>query len=163
MQINKIVYSNQSLEVFKDEIDNYGEIETGGVLLGYIEDSTIFIEKASNGGPKAIHEYMYFQADADYIDMFIDIEVANSLGKLRYIGEWHTHSQIRPEPSSIDLQSLYEISETSKDFSTLLIIGVTKFSKKKFKNSSISILKQKNEDEFYFLDSIIQTPAQRSL
>lgn len=34
-KVEKIIYSKQALEMFQSEIDIYGVIETGGVMLGY--------------------------------------------------------------------------------------------------------------------------------
>lgn len=147
MSLTKISYSKQALDVFYSEIIKFGEIETGGALIGYIAGDTIFVEKASNGGKNAIHEELYFKADPNYIDMFIDMEVANSNGRYRYLGEWHTHPEIKPSPSYIDLQSLSEIAITSDDFCILLIIGNYNFKCDLFSEQSISILKEKKEND----------------
>lgn len=150
--MKEIIYTKQALQMFQSEIELFGSIETGGVLLGYIKDDLLIIEKASNGGSNAIHEEFYFRADPHYVDMFIDMEIANSGNKLRYIGEWHTHPQINPIPSELDLQSLYEISESSYDFCLLLIIGAIDFVPNLFPNQSISIIKHKNSDDFKFMN-----------
>lgn len=141
--IKEIRYSNQALQMFQSEIGIFGDLETGGVLIGHIEEDVLIIDKASNGGINAIHEEFYFRADPNYIDMFIDMEIANSGGKHRYIGEWHTHPQIEPEPSNLDLTSLCEIAESSDDFCLLLIIGTVDYQSKLFNNQSISIIKHK--------------------
>jgi len=96
---------------------------------------------------------LYFKADNNYITMFIDMEIANSGGKLRYLGEWHTHPQIEPMPSEIDLTSLYEIAKTSNDFCLLLIIGAINFEIKAFIKQSISIINYKDDGKFYELPS----------
>jgi len=153
MQIENITYSKQALHMFHSEIETYGVVETGGVMLGYVNGKIVHVEKVSNGGLKAFHEYLYFRADNNYIEMFIDIEVANSGGKLRYLGEWHTHPQIKPEPSEIDLNSLYEIAEASNDFCLLLIIGAVDFEIGSFLKQSISIINHKMEKKFYVLPS----------
>lgn len=146
MSLTKISYSKQALDVFDSEILKFGEIETGGALVGYIAGDTIFVEKASNGGKNAIHEELYFKANSNYIDMFIDMEVANSNGRFRYLGEWHTHPEIIPSPSIIDLQSLNEIADSSDDFCILLVIGNSSFRSVLFAKQSISIIKNKKEN-----------------
>jgi len=151
MQIENIVYSKQALQMFQSEIEIFGVTETGGVLMGFVNNNTIFVEKVSNGGSKAIHEYLYFRADPNYVNMFIDIESANSNGQLRYVGEWHTHPQLVPEPSEKDLNSLFEIAETSNDFCLLLIIGAFDFEVDLFLNQSISIVNYKGEEKFFSL------------
>lgn len=152
MWINKIKFQEEVLAVFETQISNFGFSETGGVLMGRVVNETIIIEKASNAGPKAEHGEINFRADPDYVDMFIDMEYANSNGKNRYLGEWHTHPQIIPEPSQLDLTSLTKIAETSDDFAILLIIGAIHYSTKEFSNHSISLLKRKDQDDFYLLN-----------
>lgn len=153
MSLTKISYSKQALDVFYSEIIKFGEIETGGALIGYIAGDTIFVEKASNGGKNAIHEELYFHADPNYIDMFIDMEVANSNERYRYLGEWHTHPEIKPSPSYIDLQSLNEIVLSSDDFCILLIIGNKNFKSESFLNQSISLIHKKEDIEVHVLEA----------
>ena len=146
-------FSSMALATFDLEIQRFPNLEVGGVLLGCIVDEdTIFIQTASEGGPKAIHEEFYFQADHNYVDMLIDMEYANSEGKVVYLGEWHTHPQIHPEPSPKDLHSLTEIAASAEQFSILLIIGATNYQTKKFIDHSIAILKYNDEKMFYTLE-----------
>ncbi len=151
MPLIEVHYSKQALDIFNSEILKFGEIETGGVLIGFISGNTIFVEKASNGGKNAIHEELYFKADPNYIDMFIDMEVANSNGQFRYLGEWHTHPEVMPSPSVIDINSLNEIAFSSDDFCMLLIIGNLSYKNDLFARQSISIIKEKKADDAYLL------------
>lgn len=155
MQINRVVFSKQAIQMFQSEIDMFGIVETGGVMLGNVSNGTIYVEKVSNGGSKAIHEYLYFRADNNYIEMFIDMEIANSGGKLRYLGEWHTHPEINPNPSVLDLDSIDEIAESTGDFCLLVILGSIGFKEDLFVEHSISVLKEKNIDNFFELDKSI--------
>lgn len=150
--IKKVFYKKQAIEVFQSEIEKFDGLESGGVLIGYIEDDVLIVDKASGGGPNAIHEELYFRADPNYVDMFIDMEIANSGGELRYLGEWHTHPQIKPKPSELDLQSLYEIAESSGDFCVLLIIGAINSQTSLLPKQTITIIKQKKVEEFYILE-----------
>lgn len=147
----RIIYSQECIQTFLSEITDFLGSETGGVLMGYIEERVVYVEKASQAGPKAIHDEIYFQADANYIDMFIDMQYANSNGKYRYLGEWHTHPQITPEPSPKDLNSLDEISATADELVILLIIGAINFKAANFDKQSISILKLVGDSNFYLL------------
>jgi integrative and conjugative element protein (TIGR02256 family) len=137
--------------MFESQILTFGTIETGGVLMGHLTNGTLYIEKASDPGPKAIHELTYFRADANYIDMYIDMEWANSNGKNMYLGEWHTHPQTFPDPSPTDTTSLAEIAQTSEEYALLLILGAVDFSKELFSKQHILLLKYKNDRRFYSL------------
>jgi integrative and conjugative element protein (TIGR02256 family) len=105
MSVKRIIFEQTVIEFFESELKKVHLLEKGGILLGNVSDKTLYIEKASSPGTRAIHEPYYFKADPDYIDMFIDMEAANSGGRLRYLGEWHSHLQHEPEPSYTDLES----------------------------------------------------------
>jgi len=155
MPIKQIIFNTHIIKFLRSELAQFNNLETGGVLLGYIKDNIIYIEKASGSGPNAIHEPYFFKADSDFVDMFIDIEIANSYEKLRYIGEWHSHLQFKAKPSDIDLESLWDIADTTNDFCLLLIIGAVEFKNRNFINKSITLIKYKDCNEIYSLPSII--------
>jgi len=150
--ITKIKFSAEVVAVVTGQIQQWGTVETGGVLMGYIGNETLYVEKASGSGPKAIHDDIYFQADPNYIDMYIDMVYANSGGKLRYLGEWHTHPQITPEPSPKDIQSLDEIAQSAADFVLLVIIGAVDYSPTTFALQSISMITSAASDKIYVLE-----------
>jgi integrative and conjugative element protein (TIGR02256 family) len=147
--INDVRYSKQVVQLISSQIEKFGVTETGGTLLGYVKEDVLYVDKASDPGPNAIHESIYFKADANYIDMFIDMEIANSNGRLRYIGEWHTHPQIKPYPSSKDFISLTEIADSSEDFVLMLIVGEVKFTLDRFFEQHIVIIKHRHDGGFY--------------
>lgn len=152
MWFSEVVINKKIITLFEEEIKKIGHLETGGILLGYLDSHKIYITKASNAGPKAIHDEIYFKADPDYIDMFIDMEVANSDGRIYYLGEWHTHPQIEPYPSTVDLKSITDIaSSSSKEFALLLILGAINFSFDKFEEQSIFVIKFSEEKSFFKL------------
>jgi integrative and conjugative element protein (TIGR02256 family) len=155
MQKMKVYYYESVLRLFDSEIQKFGLIETGGVLLGWYDEENIIVAKATGAGPNATHENFYFRADANYIDMIIDMEFANSNGKIIYLGEWHTHPQTNPQPSPVDLNSLEEITESSKSSNLLLILGAIDFSIKEFIERSISIIKFPGNKKYYQLDPVI--------
>lgn len=146
MQIQKdvietILFSNEVVEVIASEIDKHGIIETGGVLLGYQGRNSLVITKATPPGPKAIHEEYYFEADHEYVEMLIDVEYANTNGKVRYQGEWHTHSQIQPKPSPKDIRSLMNIAKGSEFYTVLTIIGAIEYTTESFLQNCCTLIK----------------------
>ncbi|MEQ8534751.1 MAG: Mov34/MPN/PAD-1 family protein [Imperialibacter sp.] len=155
MQPIKLVYVESIIDVFTNEVNKFGLVETGGVLLGYKKKDFIVITKAIGPGPNAVHEDFYFRADKHYIDMRIDIEYANSGGEIVYLGEWHTHPEVVPNPSEVDLNSLKEIADSSGSLSLLLVLGAVGFSKSKFIENSISILKSPEENLFFKLSPVV--------
>lgn len=154
--IHSVIIAEKALSVIESEVCAFGIIETGGILMGHLHNGIIYIDKASDAGPHAIHDQFYFRADPNYIDMFIDMESANSSGKNHYLGEWHTHPQLKPEPSEVDLNSLSEIASTSQEFAILLIVGAIKFSKENLLNQQVLILKYKDDRSFFQLKKIAE-------
>ncbi len=127
MQINRILFQKECLKEIIFQCAEQEEKETGGVLLGRVVKNTFIVTKVSGPGLNAIHEPLYFRADNNFIDMFIDLEFANSEGKIIYLGEWHTHPQVNPYPSQLDLFSLDEITYSANSPKILLIIGAIGF------------------------------------
>ena len=149
---SEVVIKKGVIALFEEEVDKAAGLETGGILMGYLDGHKICITKASKAGPKAIHDEIYFKADPDYIDMFIDMEVANSKGRIQYLGEWHTHPQVEPYPSTVDLDSITDIASTSsKGFTLLLILGAINFSFDNFEDQSIFVVKFSKDNSFFEL------------
>lgn len=154
--MSNIIFKKSQLDVIEKEISKFGTVETGGVLMGYVTTEGIIVEAISGPGPKAIHEDVYFRADPSYIDMFIDMTYANSNGQWEYLGEWHTHPQIVPEPSVKDLISLEEIAESADNFSILLIVGAIGYASEKFLEQTTAIIKFRARTKFQELGRFIK-------
>ncbi|MEQ9221093.1 MAG: Mov34/MPN/PAD-1 family protein [Cyclobacteriaceae bacterium] len=148
--MSKIQIKKECVEFISADIKKFSDVETGGVLFGDVIDGSPYIQKAIDGGKKAIRERYQFHADKDYIDMNIDMIHANT--ELRYIGEWHTHPQIEPQPSDQDLISLEEIAESAERYSILLIVGFIDYKITNFIDQSICIVKFPNRDDFYKIE-----------
>lgn len=146
--VQQIILRRAAAEIITSEIKEFGHTETGGVLMGRVEKDSIVIEIASGAGPSAIHESIYFQADSDFIDMFVDMEYANSNGQNIYLGEWHTHPEKYPSPSSIDLQSIDEISDNCDEMVIMIIFGAVAFNIKEVTTKSYAVIKFRNDKRF---------------
>jgi hypothetical protein len=99
--------------IYQSELDyisrcvlDYPNIETGGDLFGFWTHSGYpVIQYVIGPGPKANHQYSFFNQDADYL-----IEIGNNLRDthgLQHIGEWHSHHQFGlAEPSGHDISTV---------------------------------------------------------
>lgn len=88
-----------------------GKNETGGVLLGRIEeDGTGRVAYASDAGPNAVETPERFDRDVAHCQGWIDERLQP--GVCEYLGEWHSHTLGEARPSPLDAQSLAGIART---------------------------------------------------
>lgn len=86
--------------------------ETGGILIGWKDGNTFYIEIAIGPGPKAIHKRSRFTRDGDFSQTQLDEIVVETADQWDYIGEWHSHPR-KLGPSVKDLNSLRKIQMDS--------------------------------------------------
>lgn len=77
-----------------------------GVLLGreIINTSNIIIDKITEPSEDDIQKRFYFFRDKKYHQKKIIEEWKKSDGTCNYLGEWHTHLEDVPNPSSTDIK-----------------------------------------------------------
>lgn len=85
--------------------------ETGGVLIGYVDDVGVaVVVEATDAGPNATETPTRYEHDVSYVNACLR-EAAERLGERgRYIGEWHSHLERDPRPSARDVESLSDIA-----------------------------------------------------
>lgn len=116
-------------ELIIEESKRRTGLETGGILMGYIDQErwALIITHATLPGPKAVHKPAYFLRDTRYCQAELDRIHEQSEGKIHYIGEWHKHLELDPKPSPLDKQSLTEIAiqpNYETDQPVLVICGI---------------------------------------
>jgi integrative and conjugative element protein (TIGR02256 family) len=90
--------------------------EVCGILLGYFrEDNTVEVTEASDAGPNARSTLTGCWRDVEYVQQWIDERLQRGGGRLRYVGEWHSHPSLDTRPSHIDVDSLMGIA-ASQDY-----------------------------------------------
>jgi integrative and conjugative element protein (TIGR02256 family) len=77
-----------------------------GVLLGreILNSSDIIIDKITQPSKNDVQRKFYFFRDSKYHQKIIANEWEKSDGTCNYLGEWHTHLEDIPVPSTIDLK-----------------------------------------------------------
>ena len=88
-----------------------GMDEAGGQLFGVIKGTTITISLAT--GPRRSDRRGRFFFLADRFAERLEISAMHKSG-LHYFGDWHTHPQPLPTPSSTDLASMADLFVRSK-------------------------------------------------
>jgi integrative and conjugative element protein (TIGR02256 family) len=86
-----------------------------------IRENVFRISKASQPCVKS-HSRFTCNRDALLANSFIKEDYENSNHTRVYIGEWHTHSEQNPKPSSIDCNSIIMNYKTSKLVIPILIM-----------------------------------------
>lgn len=99
-----IEITDQVLLILKKYVQDKGQNESGGILLGgYIpsENKYDFVAvsepcSSDQSGPA------YFIRNKENAQRVINQHWRNSRGRINYLGEWHTHGCERPYPSYTD-------------------------------------------------------------
>lgn len=102
--------------------------ESGGILLGQIKDRKIYIQLVSVPNKFDRSGRYYFHRDKDAAQIIIDYEFANSGGTVIYLGEWHTHPESIPIPSTQDMKMIkgqYHSGTLNVPFVLMIIQGIS--------------------------------------
>jgi integrative and conjugative element protein (TIGR02256 family) len=100
--------------VLLDECERCAPLETGGVLLGYHEDSgrDVVALEALGPGPDAEHRGRRFTPDPSWHSERIAQRYESSGRIITYLGDWHSHPTSMPVPSPLDLRTARRIART---------------------------------------------------
>lgn len=104
--------------------------ESGGILLGRLYESEVVLEQISLPGPSDKRGRFFFERDVKRAQCIVNDAWQKSNGKLVYIGEWHTHPETIPTPSSTDKQLIRNMLRDTKmeiNFLFLTIVGTSDF------------------------------------
>jgi integrative and conjugative element protein (TIGR02256 family) len=105
-----------------------GMAEAGGQLFGVTKGTTITISLAT--GPRRSDRRGRFFFLADRFSERLEISALHKTG-LHYFGDWHTHPQNSPTPSSTDLATMADLFARSKHelhAFVMVIVGTADFS-----------------------------------
>jgi integrative and conjugative element protein (TIGR02256 family) len=105
-------------------------VETGGLLFGQRDDAArvIWVSDASGPPPDSRASAYGFVCGVEGTRQMNEEKRTRSRGSVQFIGMWHTHPGIAPEPSRVDLRGMAQIV-TSVDppiaRALLMIVGHT--------------------------------------
>lgn len=118
-------FSETTLNTFLMHLQTkYDDHEAGGILLGTVHGNNMLIEFATLPTVRDLRFRCLFERLP-----FGHAEVAlanwlSSNGKIRYLGEWHTHPEDYPKPSELDRTEWRLLSEKRLDKRPLLAVIV---------------------------------------
>ena len=126
-----LIIESELLEKLYSYVQVGSAPENGGVLLGKkdVESETYFVTDLSVPSSKDIKGIFSFIRNKDVTQKLIDQRWKDSDGIENYLGEWHTHPEMQPTPSSVDKKLINIIIEDKSNvFSKvfLIILGIDK-------------------------------------
>ncbi|MCC2382016.1 Mov34/MPN/PAD-1 family protein [Bacillus cereus] len=123
----KIEFTKEVMETF-NRYCQFGpdQHEAGGILLGRVFPDKILIEQVSEPACEDESGRYFFVRNVERAQKIINSAWESSNGELIYLGEWHTHPEPMPSPSSTDRTLIRNMLRDSKmriDFLFMVIIG----------------------------------------
>ncbi|MFA0997153.1 MULTISPECIES: Mov34/MPN/PAD-1 family protein [Pseudomonas syringae group] len=115
----------QPLEVFSRYIQEGSDAtEAGGILLGHVRGQHLEIIEATEPSFWDRRFRFLFERMPYFHHRLAMKRWRESNGLVRYVGEWHTHPQDHPTPSSIDLKEWQILAADRVDGRELLAVIV---------------------------------------
>lgn len=94
--------SENAYQFIRQEIEQWKGVETGGVMVGYIEGSRFVITHASGPGPRGRRLRHSVRIDGAHATEFCWDLQRRSGGTVYYLGDWHVHPVGAPYLSAGD-------------------------------------------------------------
>lgn len=97
--------------------------ESGGILLGFRRQNHLHIADATSPNESDGQMRNFFSRSAHFHQSVARAKWKNSGGTIDYLGEWHTHPELGPTPSTIDKRGWLRISRFRKAPMVFIIVG----------------------------------------
>ncbi|MGA5285458.1 ThiF family adenylyltransferase [Streptomyces griseoincarnatus] len=87
-------------------------VETGGTLLGAVDDATgvIFVDEATGPPPDSLLTEAYFQHGLDGVSNHLTARREATGNISRFLGMWHTHPHTAAQPSATDRAAMTSLT-----------------------------------------------------
>jgi len=124
----RLVMSKEVHETTVALAESSPDAETGGILIGFVDENRrAIVLRATGPGPRAERTRARFSRDVEYVQMELD-RAASELGERgAYVGEWHSHLVTDPQPSPIDVESLFGVSAAPNYLTRCPVMVITGF------------------------------------
>ncbi|RKH03474.1 hypothetical protein D7X32_13815 [Corallococcus carmarthensis] len=102
--------------------------EAGGILLGrrIVDSENVIVDQVGEPSSSDVQARFRFMRSKLPAQRLVDEAWASSNGTLNYLGEWHSHPEDHPIPSTVDLENWRQIALRvvfEHDFLVFIIIG----------------------------------------
>jgi len=120
-----VYFAPEVLAVFDQYIQGESDTEAGGILLGHVRGIHLEIMEATVPTPKDRRLKYFFERLLHGHQNIAERRWRQSNGLVRYAGEWHTHPENNPTPSSLDVSEWQKLAAARRDGRPLLaaIVG----------------------------------------
>jgi len=112
----KVVFSEDAFNTIITETINKHPVETGGILLGNIQDGIWYVIESIEPGPGSVFQSHYFEYDHVFVNYLAKARAMRYRTPLVLLGLWHRH------PGSFDRFSSTD-DETNSDFASTTGFG----------------------------------------
>lgn len=122
-----ILIEENVIDLFQTFKQTGNKNERGGIILGEVSKKNIIIKKASIPTQFDKSSRFKFIRNKKSAQIFTDYEFYNSGGTVIYIGEWHTHPENYPSPSSTDISMIktqFKKNKINENFLIMIIVGL---------------------------------------
>lgn len=99
------------------------DTEAGGLLSGYYKGDHLHITNLTVPQPRDIRgRYSFKRRDLKHVKT-VTHWYQKSSGQINCLGEWHTHPESNPSPSTTDINSWQRINSTRRDQEAIFLIA----------------------------------------
>jgi integrative and conjugative element protein (TIGR02256 family) len=114
------------LESFWTLAAEHSPLETGGCLAGYYARGTddVVVTHVIGPGLGATHNRTEFLADRAFHDEVLAVLWETSQGRIRYVGDWHTHPGGSPQLSSLDMAFMKHAAKSQEAFLKYSLVAI---------------------------------------
>jgi integrative and conjugative element protein (TIGR02256 family) len=118
-------FSDAVLKTFERNIQ-FGETaqEAGGILIGTVHGNHMLIKQATSPTAEDKRFRYRFERLPFHHEAIAASRWVASRGKMRYIGEWHTHPEDKPHPSRLDRSEWLRLAGKRIDKRPMLVVIV---------------------------------------
>lgn len=113
----------QTMDRYRQDRDN--KAEAGGILLGYRKGTNLHVVQATVPQPTDRRKRFRFDRLAHRHQQIALEQWSISGGTIDYIGDWHTHPEIDPTPSNLDIKEWAKVTNRLTKPMVFMIVGIT--------------------------------------
>ena len=121
------------------QLDSYST-EAAGVLIGERRGLHLVVHQISEPGKGDIRHRYFVDRRGPHHQVVVDKAFASSSGRLQYLGEWHTHPEDTPSPSSIDLGTWQRYLVANEQMALVIVGRKGIWAAKKYAETIIPLL-----------------------